>query len=36
MKDSLLSEGIDYLLLETTTPFDRALLEYLHKRQRMG
>ncbi len=36
LKDSLLSEGIDYLLLETTTPFDRALLEYLHKRQRMG
>jgi uncharacterized protein (DUF58 family) len=36
LKDSLLSEGIDYLLLETTTPFDRALLEYLHKRQQMG
>ena len=35
LKDSLLSEGIDYLLLETTTPFDRALLEYLHKRQQM-
>jgi uncharacterized protein (DUF58 family) len=36
LKDSLLSEGVDYLLLETTTPFDRALLEYLHKRQQMG
>ncbi len=36
LKDSLLSEGIDYLLLETTTPFDRALLEYLHKRQQMS
>jgi uncharacterized protein (DUF58 family) len=36
LKDSLYSEGIDYLLLETTTPFDRALLEYLHKRQGMG
>ncbi len=36
LKDSLRSEGIDYLLLETTTPFDRALLEYLHKRQQIG
>ncbi|HWF43332.1 MAG TPA: DUF58 domain-containing protein [Candidatus Kapabacteria bacterium] len=36
LKDSLLAEGIDYLMLETTTPFDRALLEYLHKRQQMG
>ncbi len=36
LKDSLIAEGIDYLLLETTTPFDRALLEYLHKRQLMG
>ena len=36
LKDSLISEGIDYLMLETTTPFDRALLEYLHKRQQMG
>ena len=35
LKDSLLAEGIDYLLLETTTPFDHALLEYLHKRQQM-
>lgn len=36
LKQSLLNEGIDYVLLETTTPFDRALLEYLHKRQRMS
>jgi uncharacterized protein (DUF58 family) len=36
LKQMLLREGIDYLLLETTTPFDRALLEYLHKRQRMS
>jgi uncharacterized protein (DUF58 family) len=33
---SLRAEGIDYLMLETTTPFDRALLEYLHKRQQIG
>jgi DNA-binding protein Fis len=36
LKQSLLNEGIDYVLLETTTPFDHALLEYLHKRQRMS
>jgi hypothetical protein len=36
LKQSLLNEGIDYLRLETTTPFDRALLEYLHKRQQMS
>lgn len=28
--------NIDYVLLDTTTPFDVALFEYLHKRQRMG
>ncbi|HEV8538280.1 MAG TPA: DUF58 domain-containing protein [Bacteroidota bacterium] len=28
--------NIDYLLLDTSTPFDVALFEYLHKRQRMG
>ncbi|HTK80797.1 MAG TPA: DUF58 domain-containing protein [Bacteroidota bacterium] len=27
---------IDYVLLDTATPFDVALFEYLHKRQRMG
>ena len=36
LKDTLIAEGIDYLMLETTTPFDRALLEYLHKRQQMS
>jgi uncharacterized protein (DUF58 family) len=35
LRDSLLSENIDYLQLDTTTPFDRALAEYLHKRERM-
>ncbi len=28
--------SIDYLLLDTTTPFDVALLNYLNKRQRTG
>ena len=27
--------SIDYVLLDTATPFDTALLEYLHKRQRI-
>ncbi len=27
---------IDYVLLDTATPFDIALFEYLHKRQRIG
>ena len=36
LRSSLLAEQIDYLLLDTTTPFDRALAEYLHKRQQMG
>jgi MinD-like ATPase involved in chromosome partitioning or flagellar assembly len=27
---------IDYVLLDTATPFDVALLNYLNKRQRMG
>jgi hypothetical protein len=27
--------NIDYVLLDTATPFDVALFEYLHKRQRM-
>ena len=28
--------NIDYVVLDTATPFDVALFEYLHKRQRMG
>ena len=28
--------NIDYVLLDTSTPFDVALFEYLHKRQRLG
>lgn len=28
--------NIDYVLLDTSTPFDTALFEYLHKRQKMG
>jgi uncharacterized protein (DUF58 family) len=28
--------AIDYVLLDTSTPFDIALTEYLHKRQRIG
>jgi uncharacterized protein (DUF58 family) len=28
--------NIDYVLLDTSTPFDVALFEYLHKRQRIG
>ena len=28
--------NIDYILLDTSTPFDVALIEYLHKRQRIG
>jgi len=27
---------IDYIPLDTKTPFDKALLSYLHKRQRLG
>ncbi len=36
LRTSLLAENIDYLLLDTTTPYDHALAEYLHKRQRLG
>lgn len=28
--------AIDYLLIDTATPFDTALFEYLNKRMRMG
>jgi uncharacterized protein (DUF58 family) len=34
-KRECLENGIDYVLLDTSTPFDTALFEYLHKRQRM-
>jgi len=33
---SLAAERIDHLVLQTTTPFDRALTEYFYKRQMMG
>jgi len=36
LRSGLLAERIDYLLMDTTTPFDRALAEYLHKRQLIG
>jgi hypothetical protein len=28
--------GIDYLLVDTSVPYDVALIEYLNKRKRMG
>jgi uncharacterized protein (DUF58 family) len=36
LHNSLTAERIDHLVLETTTPFDRALTEYFYKRQMMG
>ena len=36
LKNALAAERIDYLLLDTTEPFDKALKEYLYKRQMMG
>ncbi|HYM21454.1 MAG TPA: DUF58 domain-containing protein [Candidatus Kapabacteria bacterium] len=33
---SLAAEQIDHVVLETTTPFDRALTEYFYKRQMIG
>ncbi len=36
LNHSLAAERIDHLVLETTTPFDRALTEYFYKRQMMG
>ncbi|MDP4229204.1 MAG: DUF58 domain-containing protein [Bacteroidota bacterium] len=36
LQHSLAAERIDHLILETTTPFDRALTEYFYKRQMMG
>jgi uncharacterized protein (DUF58 family) len=35
-KTSCRENNIDYVLLDTSTPFDVALFEYLHKRSRMG
>lgn len=35
-KTSCRENNIDYVLLDTTTPFDVALSEYLHKRSRIG
>lgn len=35
-KRSCRENNIDYVLLDTSMPFDVALIEYLHKRQRMG
>jgi uncharacterized protein (DUF58 family) len=36
LNHSLAAERIDHLVMETTTPFDRALIEYFYKRQMMG
>lgn len=36
LRSELTAERIDYLLMDTTTPFDKALTEYLYKRQMMG
>jgi uncharacterized protein (DUF58 family) len=36
LSHSLAGQRIDHLVLETTTPFDRALTEYFYKRQMMG
>ncbi len=36
LHSSLANERIDHVVLETTTPFDKALTEYFYKRQMMG
>jgi uncharacterized protein (DUF58 family) len=36
LHESLSNERIDHVVLETTTPFDKALTEYFYKRQMMG
>lgn len=36
LRSSLAAERIDHVVLETTTPFDKALTEYFYKRQMMG
>ncbi len=35
-KTACRENNIDYVLLDTSTPFDVALFEYLHKRKRLG
>jgi len=35
VRSKCLDNGIDYVLLDTATPFDRALMEYLNKRSRI-
>lgn len=36
LKRECREHGIDYVLLDTSVPFDVALMEYLNKRRRMG
>jgi hypothetical protein len=36
LKQECREHNIDYVLLDTATPFDTALFEYLHKRQRLA
>ena len=36
LRTSLAAERIDHVVLETTTPFDRALTEYFYRRQMIG
>lgn len=36
LHESLANEQIDHVVLDTTTPFDKALIEYLYKRQMIG
>ncbi len=36
LRTSLAAEQIDHVVLETTTPFDRALTEYFYRRQMIG
>jgi uncharacterized protein (DUF58 family) len=36
MKKNCLENRIDYVLIDTSEPFDRALLQYLLKRKKMG
>lgn len=36
LHESLANERIDHVVLDTTTPFDKALTEYFYKRQMMG
>ncbi|MCE7935933.1 MAG: hypothetical protein DYG96_15260 [Chlorobi bacterium CHB2] len=36
LKRECREHGIDYVLMDTATPFDKALAEYLNKRKTMG